>query len=480
MLYSYPAAGNQDSTLYASITYKKVAYPFTERTFNVDMKVGWPQYWDRVNRRIPLYRSSLAMSFDEFEYGYSVVILQPGDSALPKPSSLNVFVDLGTSRSKTDNYMKRLKSGEVLMNDYQTGNALVQKQCVHARDGESQTTNAWHGVPVEYFNPAGTGSSVRQPPVPYPTYGIQPGEICQKVRVVPRHQQMRVPNAGLLFSPDPVFIDTVRTMEPSVVTAAVAARNSGTLDILTEFVEFPQTLDFLTEQMRWLGDKTLGSHAEAKDLARGDPSKVTKALAKHWLQYRYAVMPIIYSIMDVSDTLREMRKLYAEFKEHSSFESTLPTVPGRTLAFSGDSFVDHRCYIRARYSPDTIVKELWRLTQFNLAATAWEITPWSFVADWVINFGDYITATTGYDDSDDSKCCYSWRDRRQYTVGYPDGAVSVNGLKTTVTLNTYTRQVINPSDHIGLSLTFDMGWRRWLDAAALSIAPTLKGLRSLR
>lgn len=484
MLYSHPGTTDANSDFSVSITYHDPSKPYvTDRTITGLVRVLWPDFWSLVNAGRALYRSSFALTANEIENGCYVVSTQPGDASFPLPADLSQFVEHPTLRVDSPNYLRRLRKGEVLMNDYSCGVSYVQRQAVHDVRGSIATSTVWNGPSLVYNGQSNNYPNDRSAPCAFPTYGKLTNEVVRRIRVTTiRYRVRSVPNAGILFSPDPAPIGAIGAIEPVVVTAAVAARNAGTLDILTEFVELPQTLEFLRDKVKSLGTKTLSADAEAKSLAKKGLSaqKLASSLAKHWLEYRYAVMPIIYTIIGVSETLKELKRLYAEFKESSDFEETVSAPAGTKISFTGDSHVVHRCFIRARYSPDTLLGSLARMTQFNLASTAWELTPWSFVADWVVNFGDSISAATGVDMSDDSKCCYSWRDQRQYQISYDTGITQVDSLKTTVTLNTYARKIINPSDHIGLSLQFDMGWRRQLDAVALSLRPTVRLLRSLK
>lgn len=481
MLYSHPGTTAANLDYQVTVTYHDPSKSYvTDRSVTGFCRDLWPEFWALVNAGPALYRSSFALTVDEIEQGCYVVSTQPGDEPLPSPASLSYWVEHPTRRSSTPNYLRRLRKGEVLMNDYSIGREYVQKAAIHDTRNSVATGTVWNASAIVYNGQSNNYPSNRSVPCAYPSGG-NANEVVRRIRVLPRYRVRSVPNARILLSPDLVPLGTIGTIEPSVVTAAVAARNAGTIDILTEFAELPETLSFMRDKVNLLGSKTLAAHAEAGRLKKAVPiERLAKALSKHWLEYRYAVMPIIYTVIDISETLQLMKRLYAEFKESSDFETQLVPPAGVSASFTGDSSVQHRCLIRSRYSPDSLLSSLASLCQFNLASTAWELTPGSFIADWVINFGDTISAVTGVDTSDDSKCCYSWRDHRQYQLKYTTGNSQVDRIKTTVTRNTYERLVINPMDHIGLSLKFDMGWKRQLDAIALSLRPMLRLLRSLK
>lgn len=192
---------------------------------------------------------------------------------------------------------------------------------------------------------------------------------------------------------------------------------------------------------------------------------------------RYALLPIFYSIKDLKEVLHQMGREYASFRSEKDIQPDDPNLSGPyTVSVSGQCL--HRCYIKSRYTPDSILADFRRLININIFTTTWELATRSFVIDWVLNVGDFISAVTGSDGSTESKVCYSVRDLRVVTISYSSGNSSQP--KTTVTYNCYQRQVINPLDHIGLDFSWDMNWKRYFDAAAMSLDPILKQIRSSR
>lgn len=172
-----------------------------------------------------------------------------------------------------------------------------------------------------------------------------------------------------------------------------------------------------------------------------------------------------------------MGREYAEFKSMIDKMPDDPNLVGPyTVTVSGQCL--HRCFIKSRYTPDSILADFRRLVNINLFTTAWELATRSFVIDWVLNVGDFISAVTGSDGSVDSKTCYSVRDLREVTISYSSGSSSQP--KTIVKYNCYQRHVINPIDHIGLDVSWDMNWKRYLDASAMSLDPILKQIRNSR
>jgi hypothetical protein len=120
-----------------------------------------------------------------------------------------------------------------------------------------------------------------------------------------------------------------------------------------------------------------------------DPS----ALADAWLTYRYGVRPILYDLQDLEYALTEFDEKRTMFSERSGL--TLTDNDSETL-LSGHR-QGHLTYdltkittathslrgsVTGRFKPARIVT--------NPVKTAWELVPFSFVVDWVVDIGSYL------------------------------------------------------------------------------------------
>ena len=116
---------------------------------------------------------------------------------------------------------------------------------------------------------------------------------------------------------------------------------------------------------------------------------------------------------------------------------------------------------------------------FNPALTAWELVPFSFVADWLVHIGDMIMALT--------PICYQERaitysEHISCNIGYAPGprvaqntgssttTVDVAFLRWEASEDSYQREVIsdNVLDFITLPVGLETNWKRELDAFALA------------
>lgn len=270
-------------------------------------------------------------------------------------------------------------------------------------------------------------------------------------------------------------------VESGVVTEALAKAEDGIYDILTEFAELPETLRYLTGTVAKAADISKNYEKKRlkllKEFRKGKIKtieRLTKALASLWLQYRYAIMPLVYSAQDVAKLLKEMKRTFAKYNtKEAGVPFDVPPFKGWT--FEGTSEATLRCFIKRSYDPNDLIDALLSSLKINPFATAYELTPLSFVVDWFINIGEIITAFTGSAQFKQQAATFSSLVEINGRYLHAD-----TGATVSVQCKHYNRTVINPSAHIGLSFNLDLNWKRQLDAFALLLNPSLKVLKSLR
>lgn len=138
---------------------------------------------------------------------------------------------------------------------------------------------------------------------------------------------------------------------------------------------------------------------------------VAKANASAWLEYRYGVKPLM---LDASQAIKMASKTANSFKRsrlvvRSSEKiqrlnnqvfsdepvQSLPwgwKVSGSVATNEAISMHAGVIYEIANRSPSQKLSEDLRLGSDSLAATAWEVMPFSFVADWFVNVGPWLEA----------------------------------------------------------------------------------------
>lgn len=248
-----------------------------------------------------------------------------------------------------------------------------------------------------------------------------------------------------------------------LVTEVRATSNSGTYDVLTELAELPETVKYLygvvkeiLTLFRQTRRKVLQvSRKQRRESEAQKNAQLATETASLWLQFRYAVMPLVYSANDMLEVLSIQVSNYLSFREGSSEKTTL-TIFGKEYEVA----TVHRCFLKRRYgaSGTQTIDHL----KFDFLATAWELVPLSFVVDWALNVGDFLSSLGVPDAVTQEACTYSWKTLASLSVETPVGSTLSIGFEL------YEQRVINPGAHIGLNLDVFLDVKRTFDALALS------------
>jgi len=306
--------------------------------------------------------------------------------------------------------------------------------------------------------------------------------------------------------------DTISSTQQSAFSQALNA-----YDLLTEIGELRETVGFfgskideVADLMSKFADKdrnawSKGRRSTAKTLMRSSDVAL-RTLGKRWMEYRYAIMPLLYSFNDVSKLLNEKANRYQS--DRSRQRISLDYDPGEPLGnetldvkSSGEIIV--RSLTKGRFDMGDLQK-LVSTVGLNPFRTAWELIPLSYVVDWILNVGDAITSLTGLDYSSERLGTTSVREKSIFTYTHHDRftlsvakAAYQNSCGQTVPgrsdnydekfdnvvrleeRDTYVRTIwTRPMPKI----IFDpfLNWKRLIDSFVLGYQPTKKTLRSLR
>lgn len=248
-------------------------------------------------------------------------------------------------------------------------------------------------------------------------------------------------------------------IDQGLVTSAVAEANSGIYDLLTELGEIRDTMSFI---FGIFSDILRLSKQVKKDVlrARKRPSATAASIADEisaiWMKYRYAVSPLVYSANDLLDLRTGLFGKFQTFRSGTSHN--------RVVEIEGWDPI-----------PVEVIDRMWCKYKFdvldgkhglklNLLSTAWELTPLSFVVDWVLNVGDLLSALVL--PSNVQETAY------QYSRQMRDTEFTLKNSRTTQTIRLqcryYRANPIQPIQHLGLDVNLSMTWKRWIDALALS------------
>lgn len=263
-----------------------------------------------------------------------------------------------------------------------------------------------------------------------------------------------------------IAVNQLRARPDSVglFTKVVAETRSGSFDVLTNLGEARATIGTVMSNVL----RVLRAYIDAKRLiARKGPFMKSEEILGFWLEVRYGLMPIVYSIDDAMTWLRDRDHEYFEFRglEMSPIQDY---VSGSTkFSFNGAQATD-RAYGKSQVSSSAAG------LKFNPLATAWELVTLSFVIDWVLNIGDYLSALIPPTGAVQEKYSYS-RSVKDLSI-----TLTVNGRAFPGVLGFYEMRLKDPLTDIGVTTEFSMSWKRWVDAFALSFSPLRQHIRGNR
>nr|UUW21399.1 MAG: maturation protein [Sanya fiers-like virus 47] len=204
----------------------------------------------------------------------------------------------------------------------------------------------------------------------------------------------RVPNEP---TPDWLALD-------QKLRAKIKAEKVNVLNMLAEYKQTAQLFTELAQDVL----KTYRSFRKGRafsDFVRmmqRPRTKKEKAIANRVLQYNFGISPLMSDVHEAAAALLsrlqlgtyryvEARQSQTRYHKHAGAEGV-----------EGYSEVVLKAKARARYRVDyKLLADLKSYGITNPAATLWEITPWSFVVDWVIGVGDFLDqldATLGISD----------------------------------------------------------------------------------
>jgi hypothetical protein len=301
------------------------------------------------------------------------------------------------------------------------------------------------------------------------------------------------------------------------VKSEVVADTIATVDLLTEVAEARKSLQLILTAVRAVKRPLQTFERMRKEILQARKSgsineykRRQAAYANAWMQGRYGMMPLIYSVQDALQLYEEARYKYMTKRSGDGYTRTGSTRP-KSVSSSMDFIYDlyditHTIKGTGKVCYDLPALRVADQTGFNFVTTAWELFPASFVADWFANIGEWAAAQTStmVDLSSQRQFCYSVKTESLVTSvlsihpryqtsstmttppplagTYPldvDRGRMEQDLKRVI-VEDYKRFTFSPSDvelHWNPDLT---DWRKWVDFMSISLNSGSKQLRNLR
>lgn len=204
---------------------------------------------------------------------------------------------------------------------------------------------------------------------------------------------------GFATTPRPwtsLYNDVIRSLKNEAGARAMSQLNAADIDGLVEIAEAHKVRDAFRLRLRNFSkylDKALRVSTPVK-LALMTAKEINELVTSNWLRYRYGIMPNLYLLEDLLVGEKVWLKR-ATARGFTNYHSAGSYEVAKSGTFYSDIHTIDEVYdvtVRAGilYRPDPINRFgfSWR----RLLPAAWELIPFSFVADWFVNFGSVISA----------------------------------------------------------------------------------------
>lgn len=405
------------------------------------------------------------------------------------------------SQVRTPNYKERVRRGEIIVNDARLATCTIEvgdadditKLAAAGSYIISYASLTRYGVNLDIVK-AGTHGTIQ--------YHVVDGWGYQWQIAFDRSRIKRVTKVNLSQKIDLDFF--ARNLVSECLGAdlpdgffqeCLAEADSGYFDFLTNMAELPKTLQWVADIVRQCmgvyrgfrrGEFQLVKNIDTvKRRMRG---KITKkqyvnlkrelkdylsALADLRLQYRYAALPLAYSLEDAAVALERIEVQYERYRTRDLLNKEVPLPPGFTQE---NLFVEQtlRVMIKHEYDVRNLASQVRKAIQANLFVTLWELVPGSFIADWFFPVGQLL-ARLSPKPSLQEKATWSVKAEINQTLQYRydgDKTIPLN-----IRVESYRRDVFNPREWNFSLFEPSINNDRILDTFALSWSAWNKNLR---
>lgn len=118
----------------------------------------------------------------------------------------------------------------------------------------------------------------------------------------------------------------------------------------------------------------------------------SKGGSNNWLEFKYGWMPVLQDIHGAAKTLADIQYKPRNQVFHSRVKSKSQWASG---GMNGAIHYEAKAWCRVRVNTPSLALGN-KIGLLNPLAVAWELVPFSFVADWFVNIGDCIAESTAF------------------------------------------------------------------------------------
>lgn len=174
---------------------------------------------------------------------------------------------------------------------------------------------------------------------------------------------------------------------------------------LTELAEFTKTLRLVRHPIQALQtyvNRMRKTRTYAKWQRRSHSKDLSKFLSDEWLVMRYGFTPLVLAIDESLSAVTAERRSKRQTARSSSnvneidWTGSVVNRTGWSYNWTETPSLQASASVRAGQLYEHVfgMEDKYGFAAHDIASTLWEIFPYSFVADWLVNMQDYIRATT--------------------------------------------------------------------------------------
>jgi len=280
---------------------------------------------------------------------------------------------------------------------------------------------------------------------------------------------------GMWASTEGAFQTVFKELEPKVIRKVYSKLANQKVHIGNLIAERHQTLELLVTNWKRIKDLVLLKKGILKGISKAVVSP--RFWANEVLAFKFGVEPLIADIQSAIKVLESGLGDYELVVRTNSTQSF--SFDYDMGSFNGKATIS---YV-VKYRIDNVLAK--RLDEFGLldpAQIAWEVTPWSFVVDWLIPVGDWIeslTQTVGLSFKTGTrkiKLVGTWKIKRvsggvHFLDGNPNGEPQISGSIGTYSGVLTQRQVLTdwPDRDKILHVKSPISWSHGVESLALLV-----------
>lgn len=199
--------------------------------------------------------------------------------------------------------------------------------------------------------------------------------------------------------------DVSLNMENQAITEALNKLQDQKMNLLVSIAEAGESIDFIATTVsriiRSYRAARRGRWSQAASILAGIGPRTSraKAVAKGWLAYHYAVLPLLGDIQGAFQLAYQGLKDTPVIvgRRFVSSPYGLPSKPAHyqsaTWRIGGSCEIGVEAKFTAKLT-DPVINLLGQMGLYNPFSVAWELVPFSFVIDWLIPIGNALEALT--------------------------------------------------------------------------------------